>query len=123
MTRTLSIITATYPHLPKKILNLLSEQPHMEMRLTNLYQIFDTEADKTEGPIFQSQRDLAAIRIFHGIFTQRDTLPANYPEHFVLQRLGVQDERTGQITSEKPETIARGKDWADAQRVKENNKC
>lgn len=96
----------------------------MEMRLTNLYQIFDNEADKTEGPIFQSQRDLAAIRTFHTIFKQADTLPANYPQHFDLQRLGVQDERTGQITSEKPEVVATGKEWLEAQqrlKNRENN--
>lgn len=82
------------------------------MRLTNLYQIYDIEAQKTAGAIFPEYRDAPAIRAFHQLFQQKHTLPADYPEHFVLQQVGTQDEETGLITPIAPTIIAKGETWA-----------
>lgn len=93
-----------------------------KMRLTNLYQIFDTEAQQTAGAIFPEKRDAPAIRAFYGLFKHTNTMPGQYPQHFELRLVGVQDEETGQITAECPPIkITDGNVWLAAQNTEE--KC
>lgn len=87
------------------------------MRLTNLYQIFDIEAHKTAGAIFPEYTHAPAIRAFHQLFQQKNTIPADYPEHFVLRQVGTQDEETGEITPIEPNTVATGAGWIEHQRL------
>lgn len=96
---------------------LLTAQEHQRtMRLTNLYQIYDKEAQSTAGVIFPEKRDAPAIRAFYELFTHTNTTPGKYPEHFELRQVGVQDEETGQITAESPPVkITDGTAWLAVQ--------
>lgn len=99
------------------------------MRLTNLYQMYDNEAQAVAGPIIIEKRDAPAIRAFHGVLGNDKTLPGQYPEHFELRLIGQQDEETGHLhlhsscpncgqTGEQEiasGTIATGKAWVATQ--------
>lgn len=83
------------------------------MRLTNLYQMYDTLAQSVAGPIIIEKRDAPAIRAFHSVLANKDTLPGQYPDNFELRHVGVQDEETAQLTVVNPATIATGSAWAE----------
>lgn len=102
--------------------SLFYERRKFTMRLTNLYQVYDKEAHATAGAIFPEKRDAPAIRAFYELFTQKNTMPGKYPEHFELRHVGVQDEETGQITAESPPSkITDGTAWLAVQNLKEDN--
>lgn len=75
---------------------------------TNLYQLYDTTAQSTAGPIMAVKKDGPAIREFRRILDSKDTLPGQYPEQFQLLKIGQQDEESGQIVSIIPEVIDTG---------------
>lgn len=81
------------------------------MRLANLYQMYDNLAQSVAGPIIIEKRDAPAIRAFHGVLANKDTLPGQYPDNFELRHIGVQDEETAQLTVMQPQTIATGTQW------------
>lgn len=87
------------------------------MRLTNLYQMYDTEAQSVAGPIIIEKRDAPAIRAFYAVLRNADTLPGKYPEHFELQIVGQQDEETGKITAGVVGVIATGKAWLEQEKI------
>lgn len=81
-------------------------------RPTNLYQMFDTEAQSVAGPIIIEKRDAPAIRAFHAVLANKTTLPGQYPQHFELRYLGTQDEETSRLDAAVvPQTIATGTAW------------
>lgn len=81
--------------------------------------MYDLEAEQSAGPIFNEYSLPPAIRKFHAVFTRENTLPHDYPEHFVLKYLGTQDETTGKITAlAEPTTVATGAAWATQQENK-----
>lgn len=92
------------------------------MRLTNLYQMYDTEAKCVAGPILIEKRDAAAIRAFYGVLSNAETLPGKYPEHFELQIIGEQDEETGKINAGVVGIVATGKAWLEQQRITAENR-
>lgn len=92
-------------------------QEHYNMRLTNLYQMYDLEAQAVAGPIIIEKRDAPAIRAFYSVLQNADTLPGKYPEHFELRKIGEQDEETAQLTTHKPDCIATGRAWLEQQKI------
>lgn len=88
------------------------------MRIVQLYQLYDIEAEAVAGPIFNEHTAAPAIRKFHAIFQRENTLPHDYPQHFVLRHLGTQDEVTGRLNAVEPVTIATGAAWATQQENK-----
>lgn len=86
------------------------------MRLTNLYQMYDNEAEAVAGPLISEKRDAPAIRMFHSVLANDKTLPGQYPEHFELRKVGEQDEETAQLTATTPpHIVATGAAWLEQQ--------
>ncbi len=80
-----------------------------------IYQLYDLKAELPAGPLMSERKDNIAIRTFHSILANKDTLPGQYPEHFQLRLLGTQDEDDGEIHAHFPEVIATGAAWLDTQ--------
>lgn len=81
------------------------------MARTNLYVLYDIEAQTLAGPILQFTRHAAAARAFIDLLRTKDTLPNSYPEHFKLLHLGTVDTETGIISPEnQPITVIAGKE-------------
>lgn len=88
------------------------------MRLTNLYQVYDLKAEAISGPILSCSKDAVAIRHFHDLLGDKRTSVAQYPDDFQLLYLGYQDEETGEITPTPNRTVVTtGKGWYDEQRA------
>lgn len=65
-----------------------------------LFSLFDVKA-QLFGPLFQSETDDAAKRIFiEALKSGRDAMLAQYPEDFVLYRVGDFIPSTGKICAE-----------------------
>lgn len=80
--------------------------------MKRMYQIYDIEAGLVSGPIFLEANDKPAIRNFNAIFKIEGSMPHQFPEHFELRCLGVQDEETGKIAVHDPHiSVADGYDW------------
>lgn len=80
-----------------------------------LYQLYDIEAQSPIGPIITEKRDAPAIRMFHDILNNKDTLPGKYPQHFELRHLADQDDETSALTAFIPRAIATGAAWLETQ--------
>ena len=89
------------------------------MGIKQLYQLHDRESGIVGGPIMAAHRAAPAIREFHAVLADKDTQPGKYPEHFVLLRVGEQDEETGQITGGPPEVVTTGEAWLHAQQPRD----
>lgn len=85
------------------------------MAKTKLFQIFDRTAESVGGPIMASRIPAPAIREFHTILGDPNTMPGKYPEQYELREVGEQDETTGEITGGPPKTITTGEAWIEQQ--------
>lgn len=83
------------------------------MAKTNLYSLYDKEAETVVGPIVAERRHAPAIRIFTELLNDAKTLPGQYPQHFELRHIGEQDTDTAHLTACVPITIASGQEWLD----------
>jgi len=81
--------------------------------------MYDTTAGAVAGPILAEKKPGPAIRMFHGVLAQKDTLPGQYPEQFHLLQVGTQDEESATITTTTPEVIATGSAWKESQQKTE----
>lgn len=73
-----------------------------------LYQMFDTVAGTTTGPIIPFNRDTAAIRMFQDVAAAPQSDLHQHPTDYVLLLVGEQDTETGTITPTTPTTIYGG---------------
>ena len=69
-----------------------------------LYSLLDTKAERCAPP-FLASTDNEAARLVAISVARSGTLPAEYPEDFVLIRVGEWDETTGVVTPCVPITI------------------
>ena len=83
--------------------------------VTGLYQLYDLTAETCGGPIMAERKPGPAIRAFHDVLSNRDTLPGKYPDHFTLIKVGDQDLSSGRIISTEVEVIATGAAWRSQQ--------
>lgn len=82
------------------------------MSKTKLYQVYDTESQTVIGPVVAERRDAPAIRVFHELLANPETILGKYPNQFSLLYLGEQDLDTALITPEQlPTAIATGREW------------
>ena len=81
------------------------------MAKTNLYSLYDKEAETCVGPIVAEMRHAPAIRMFGELLSDQQTLPGRYPKQFQLMHVGTQDTDTAEITAIKPTVIATGVEW------------
>lgn len=87
------------------------------MAKTNLYTVYDTEAQTAIGPLIAELRDAPAIRNFNEILSDERSILHKYPNHFRLVHLGAFDTETLEITPATPAaTIYSGAEWLAAQR-------
>lgn len=90
------------------------------MAKTNLYQVYDREAETTLGPIFPVNKDGAAIRQFNELLTDEKGAPGQHPKDFDLLCLGTHESETGVITPlDKPRIVTSGADWLHARQTLE----
>lgn len=75
------------------------------MRLINLYQVYDTRAQTTLGPIFTAINEVSVARELRDHANNKETLIGKTPEDFVLLQIGVQDQDTGQIDPMERTTV------------------
>jgi len=80
-----------------------------------MYQMYDTTAGAVAGPVILEKRDGPAIRMFHTVLANPQTLPGQYPEQFNLLLIGKQDEETAAIVPQTPAIIATGRSWLESQ--------
>ena len=87
------------------------------MPKTNLYALYDDEAQTVVGPIFAEVRHAPAVRMFNELLADPNTLPGKYPEHFRLIWVGILETEEAIITPhQKPETLLAGKQWLETKR-------
>lgn len=90
------------------------------MAKTNLYSMYDKEAETVVGPIVAELRHAPAIRTFGELCADKNTVVGKYAEQFQLRFVGTQNLETGEITpvTIHPgyEIIATGAEWLAAQR-------
>lgn len=93
------------------------------MRTTNLYQIYDRNAEMVVGPIMNIKGHGPAIRNFHDALATPETTLNKHPEDYDLIQLCQQNEETGEIIFEEggvwPKSIAMGAAWLAEQQEKE----
>lgn len=78
-----------------------------------LYQIYDRKAELAQGTIMKHKATGAAVRDFYTIFNHQGTLPAMHPEDFELQKIGEQEEDTGELFPIPPQIITTGGEWLE----------
>lgn len=89
------------------------------MRKNELYQLYDKTARSVAGPIMMQKHAAPAIRDFHSILANTDTMPGRYPEQFDLLHVGTQDEETGTLAAVEPRPVATGAAWREARLAEE----
>lgn len=80
---------------------------------TKLYMFYDQTAEQVVGVIMQHKAPAAAIRDFHSVLGNPETMPGRYPEHYDLIELGELETDNGDITPTN-KTIATGYSWKEA---------
>lgn len=81
-------------------------------RLSQIFQMWDREANCVHGPIFTEYNEKLAIRGFQHVLANPKHIVGQYPDQFDLKLLGHLNEETGEITPElPPKTIATGAQW------------
>lgn len=85
------------------------------MRRTKLYQVYDLKAESVAGPVMAQKNDGPAIRDFHSILQNPETMPGRHPHDFNLIQIGEQDEETGVIEDTTVRIVATGSGWKLAQ--------
>lgn len=79
------------------------------MRL-NLYSIMDSKA-KTYARPFLFQHDGEALRAFQGSVQKGDTQLSQFPEDFILYKIGSFDDQSAEIASIKPVYVGKAVDY------------
>jgi hypothetical protein len=67
------------------------------VRLINLYQVYDTRAKTTIGPIWNAVNEVSVARELSQHANDPKTIIGQTPDDFVLILIGNQDQDTGQI--------------------------
>lgn len=93
------------------------------MRTTNLYQIFDRNAETVVGPVLSFKGHGPAVRMFTDALKDEKTTLAQHPEDYDLIQIAQQNEETGEVIFEDggvwPKSILMGSAWL-AQQETEN---
>lgn len=76
----------------------------------NAYAILDSKS-KTYSKPFYFIHDGEALRAFRGSIQKGDTQISQFPEDFSLYKIGVFDDQSGQMKTEKIEYIGKAVDY------------
>ena len=84
------------------------------MSRTGLYQIFDLVAEAAAGPIMLHKKDGPAVRLFKDLVEDKTTTVGQHPADYELRFLGLQDDSSGELTAQGPETVITGEQILEA---------
>lgn len=75
---------------------------------TPLYIVFDRKAGAVLGPVCPFRSDGEAQRWFRGLVADKETLPGQYPNDFLLVAVGALQPRTGLLVIQAADGVAVG---------------
>lgn len=84
----------------------------MEMKM---YSFLDEKAKLFSRP-FYANHDGEALRSFSAVVADKESMPGKFPADFTLWRIGVWNDNTGVIKSDKPEYLAKAVDFIEAKK-------
>lgn len=90
-------------------------EPKRQTRMRNLYQLYDLTANTVLGSIIIEKHDGPAVRTFNDVLADRNTMPGQHPQDFILLQIGQQDEDTGDISplAGGVRTVTTGTAWLE----------
>lgn len=80
--------------------------------ITGVYAVFDMKADMYNVPFFMA-RDGMAVRAFHDLVGDSNSMPGRHPGDFKLCRIGAFDDESGVLEPEAVKTLCIGSDCLD----------